>query len=116
MSETINLTKEVLVIAILCNLHFLVKHICEYSDDWSTRYIMSIIVSMVNFCDESQFQTLLCVHYTIVSVVKLDLLIRALLLDHIHALEKTTRTPHVHLVFKEINGITSQMYCFYVIM
>ena len=29
---------------------------------------------------------------------KLDLFIRALLLDRILALEKTTRTPHVHLV------------------
>ena len=57
-----------------------------------TRYIMSIIVSIVNFCSESQFQTLLCVHYTIFSVVKLDLLIRSLLLDRILALEKTTRT------------------------
>ena len=50
-------------------------------------------------CDEQQFQTLSCVHYTIFSVVKLDLFIRALLLDRILALEKkTTRTPRVHLV------------------
>ena len=39
-------------------------------------------------CDEQQFQTLSCVHYTIFSVVKLDLFIRALLLDRILALEK----------------------------
>ena len=43
-------------------------------------------------CDEQQFQTLSCVHYTIFSVVKLDLFIRGLLLDRILALEKTTRT------------------------
>ena len=49
-------------------------------------------------CDEHQFQTLSCVHYTIFSVVKLDLFIRALLLDRILALEKTTRTPRVHIV------------------
>ena len=49
-------------------------------------------------CDEQQFQTLSFVHYTIFSVVKLDLFIRALLLDRILALEKTTRTPRVHLV------------------
>ena len=34
------------------------------------------------------------------SVVKLDLFIRALTLDHILAMEKNTRTPRVHLVFK----------------
>ena len=49
-------------------------------------------------CDEQQFQTVSCVHYTIFSVVKLDLFIRALLLDRILALEKTTRTPRIHLV------------------
>ena len=54
---------------------------------------MSIIVSYCQHCDEQQFQTLLCVHYTIFSVVKLDLFIRALLQDRILALEKTTRTP-----------------------
>ena len=32
------------------------------------------------------------------SVVKLDLCIRALLLDHILALKKNTRTPRVHVV------------------
>ena len=53
-------------------------------------------------CDEQQFQTLSCVHYTIFSVVKLDLFIRALLLDRILALEKTTRTPRVHLVYIKI--------------
>ena len=59
---------------------------------------MSIIVCNCQHCDEQQFQTLSCVHYTIFSVVKLDLFIRALLLDRILALEKTTRTPRVHLV------------------
>ena len=37
-------------------------------------------------------------NYTIFSVVKLDFFIRALLLDSILALEKTTRTPRVFLV------------------
>ena len=59
---------------------------------------MSIIVCNCQHCDEQQFQTLSCVHYTIFSVVKLDLFIRALLLDRILPLEKTTRTPRVHLV------------------
>ena len=49
---------------------------------------MSIIVCNCQHCDEQQFQTLSCVHYTIFSVVKLDLFIRALLLDRILALEK----------------------------
>ena len=51
-----------------------------------------------NVCDEKQFQTLSCVHYTIFSAVKLDSFIQALLLDRILALEKTTRTPRVHPV------------------
>ena len=65
--------------------------------DLSTRYIMSIIVSNCQHCDEQQFQTLSCVHYTIFSVVNLGSFIRVLILDCILALEKTTRTPHVHL-------------------
>ena len=58
---------------------------------------MSIILSNCQHCDEQQFQTLSCVHYTIFLVAKLDLFIRALLLDRILALEKTTCTPRVHL-------------------
>ena len=61
---------------------------------------MSIIVSNCQHCDEQQFQTMPCVHYTIFSIAKLDLFIRALLLDRILALEKTTRTPRVHLVIE----------------
>ena len=59
---------------------------------------MSIIESVYQHCDERQFQTLSCVHYMIFSVVKLELFIRALLLDRILALDKTTRTPLVHIV------------------
>ena len=61
------------------------------------RYIMSIII--VSSCDEQQFQTLSCAHYTFFSVIKLDLVIQALLLYYILALEKNRRTPRVHLVF-----------------
>ena len=39
-------------------------------------------------CDEQQFQTLSCALYTIFSVIKLDLVIQALLLDYILALGK----------------------------
>ena len=63
-------------------------YICAHGFDWSTKYIMSIIVSNCHHCDKLQFQTLSCVHYTIFSVIKLDLFIRALLLDRILALEK----------------------------
>ena len=49
---------------------------------------MSIIVSNCQHCDAQQFQTLSCVHCTILSVVKLDLFIRALLLDRILALKE----------------------------
>ena len=59
---------------------------------------MSIIVPNCQHCDEQQFRTLACVHYTIFSVVKSDLFVRALLLDCILVTEKTTRTPCVHLV------------------
>ena len=38
----------------------------------------------------------------IFSVVKSSLFIRAVLLDRILATEKTTRTPRVHLVYREI--------------
>ena len=59
---------------------------------------MPMTVSSCQHCDEQQFQTLSCVHYTIFSVVKLDLFIPALLLDHILALKKHTHTPRVYLV------------------
>ena len=59
---------------------------------------MSIIVSNCQHCNKQQFQTLSCVHYTIFSVIKLDLFIRALLLDRILALEQTKCTPCVLLV------------------
>ena len=49
---------------------------------------MSIIVSNCQHCDEQQFQTLSCVDYMIFSVVKLDLFISALTLDHILAGKK----------------------------
>ena len=51
-------------------------------------YTLSIILSSYQHCDEQQFQTLSCELYTIFPVVKLDLVIQALLLDYILALEK----------------------------
>ena len=61
---------------------------------------MSIILSSYQHCDEQQlFQTLSSALYTIVLVLKLDLVLQALLLDYIIALGKNTRTPCVHLVF-----------------
>ena len=66
---------------------------------------MSIIVSNCEHCDEQQFQTLSCVHYILFSVVKLDLFIRALLLDRILAQEKNEKklkTPRVHIVINTI--------------
>ena len=59
----------------------------------------SIILFSYQHCDEQQFQTLSCAFYTIIPVLKLDLVIQALLLDYILALAKNTRTPCVHLVF-----------------
>ena len=64
------------------------KYICAHGN-WSTRYIVSIIIqSNCQDCDEQLFQTLPCVHWTIFSVAKLDLFIQALLLDRILALEE----------------------------
>ena len=52
------------------------------------RYIMSIIVSSYQHCHEQQFQTFSYALYTFFSGIKLDLIIQALLLDCILALEK----------------------------
>ena len=49
---------------------------------------MSIILSSYQHCDEQQFQTPSCALYTIFPVTKLDLVIQALLLDYIIALER----------------------------
>ena len=51
--------------------------------------LLSLLLSNCHNCDKQQFQTLSCVHYTNFSATKLDLFIRALLLDGILALEKT---------------------------
>ena len=48
----------------------------------------SIILSSYQHCDEQQFQTPSCAFYTIIPVLKLDLVIQALLLDYILALAK----------------------------
>ena len=87
MSEIIDLTKN-----IIANCKFVLTDLLGY--------IVSIIVSNCQHCDKQQFQTLSCAHYTIFSVVKLDLLIRARLLDQIIVLEKNT--PRVHLVLQKI--------------
>ena len=77
---------------------FFGKYICAHCFDSSITYIMSIIVSNCQHCDEQQFRTLSCVHHMTFSVVKSDLFIRALLLDRILVTEKTTGTPCVPLV------------------
>ena len=81
---------------------FFCKYIRAHGFDWFTRYIMSIIVSNCQYCTEQQFQTLSCVHFTIFSVVKLDLFIRGLLLGRILAVEKTTRTLAYILLLKAL--------------
>ena len=55
--------------------------------------------SSYQHCDEQQFQTPSCAFYTIIPVLKLDLVIQALLLDYILSLAKNTITPCVYLVF-----------------
>ena len=61
MSEIIGFNKQiVLIVANLCNINFLGKYICAHGFDLFTRYIMSIIVSNCQHCDEQQFQPLMC--------------------------------------------------------
>ena len=55
---------------------------------------MSMIVSNCQHCDEQQFQTPVMCTLRLFSVVKLDLVILAFLLDRILALEKL----RIHLV------------------
>ena len=63
------------------------------------RYIMPMIVSSGQHCDEPQFQTLSCLHYTIFSVVKLDVFMRALTVTRSHSCpENTTRAPRAYFV------------------
>ena len=59
---------------------------------------MSITVSNCQHCDKQQFRTLSWVHCTIFSVAKLNLFMRALLLDGILAIE-TRCTRGVRVVF-----------------
>ena len=68
----------------------------EAIDKYSFNIVLNIALLL-----EQQFHTLSCLHYTIFSVVKLDLCIRiqfTLLLDLVLAREKTTRKARVHLV------------------
>ena len=58
-----------------------------------------MIVSNCQHCDEQQLQTLSCVHYKILSVLKLDVYIRALLIRLHSCSEKNMHTLSVHLVF-----------------
>ena len=69
---------------------------------------MSINVSNCQHCDEQQFQTLSCVHYTIFSVVKLDLFIRALLLDRILTLKKL-RVCHAYILLVYLNTMNQSI-------
>ena len=58
---------------------------------FAPRYIMPMILYIYQHCNEQQFRDTVmysCVSYTISSVVKLDLCIRTLLLDHNLALKK----------------------------
>ena len=98
MSKRIVFFKLLLVIAIF----FANKLVCTVLTDLLDTPCQQT-VSNCQHCKEQQFQTLLCVHYTIFSVVKLDLFTRALLLYRILALEKTTRTPGVHIIMSTLS-------------
>ena len=73
--------------------------------DWFTRYIMSIIVSNCQHCDEQQFQTLscTCTLYDFLSSKVRCIHIRALLLDRILALDKIhARLAYIVLIYLNI--------------
>ena len=53
MSEIIDLTKNSIGIANLCNMHFFCEYGCAHG---STRYIMSIIVPIVNIAMTNNFK------------------------------------------------------------
>ena len=81
----------------VCNKHLNIDEL------FALRYIMSMIMSICQHCDEQQFQKhcnhLSTLHDFRSSKVRfMHTKIRALLLDHILALKKTTRLPRVHLV------------------
>ena len=71
MSKVIDLKKYYWYSCKFMQLASFCKYIYGHCFNWSTKYIMSITVSNCQHCDEQQFQTLSCVHYTIFSVVKL---------------------------------------------
>ena len=64
---------------------------------------MSNILSSYQHCDEQQFQTLSCALYTLVPVLKLDLVIQVLLLDYLLALEKYAYALRASCFHIEIN-------------
>ena len=68
------------------------------------RNTMPIIVSSYQHCYEQQFQTLLCALYAFLfSVILLDLVIQALLVDYILALEKNVHASSGSCFHIEIN-------------
>ena len=62
----------------------------------STRYFMSITVSICQHCDEQHFQTLSCVHESLSSKVRF--IYTSTVTGSDSCSGKTTRTPSVHLV------------------
>ena len=66
--------------------------------------------AIVNIAMDNNFKHCHEFFCTMFSVVKSHLFIRALLLDRILALEKTTRTPRVHLVILYHTPVSARAY------
>ena len=64
------------------------------------KYIMPMIVSTCHYCDGHQFRNTVMCHVSSVSVVKLDLSIQSLLLDHILAKKKYVSASRISCLFK----------------
>ena len=60
----------------------------QFMDGLPAARYKSIVLSSYQHCDEQQFRTFSCALYTTFPVLKLDLVIQALLLDYLLALEK----------------------------
>ena len=65
----------------------------------STTYVMSIIVSNCQHCEEQQFRILSCVHYTDFLSSKVKFIHTSTVTRSHSCYGKIRRTPRVHLVY-----------------
>ena len=82
-------------------LAIIYKYICANGFDWSTRYIMSIMVSNCQHCDGKQFQnTVMCILHDFLSS-KVRFIHTSIVTGPDSGLENITRTLRVHPVYEK---------------